>query len=81
MLFLLKENAGTMGFVSFGTEVVCLEAFQCVFGSVAAAQADLVMFPVGSRWFWRALFQLPNSLKLISVKSEKMSLVVNMVAS
>lgn len=49
MLFLLKENATLQGYVSFGIQVVCLEVFHCVSGSVADAQADLVMFPVGSQ--------------------------------
>lgn len=36
-------------YVSFGIQVVCLEVFHCVSGSVAGARADLVMFPVDSQ--------------------------------
>lgn len=52
MLFLLKENWGPGG---LWVLAVGLSDWKCstmyFFGSVAAAQADFVMFPFGSQWF------------------------------
>jgi len=60
MLFL----QALQGFVSFGTQVVCLEVFHCVSGSVAAAQEDLGMFAVGSQRFRCALVRSDLFIKL-----------------
>lgn len=58
MLFLLKENAGATGLCEFWHRgVVCLEVFHSVSGSVADAQADLMMSPVDSqRFLWHVFF-------------------------